>query len=257
MVRAIELGSTNAGLYRDYAAIAGLDDSRREQLLTRAVALSPEDVQMRLLLADTQVRERKGAAALATLAPITRVRVGEAYDLYMTLASAHAIERQWSEAATAATLAGTQARTSQEAASAQTLLESVNQLARVPNTSASPRAAVVEAATTPAGPAAAAPPTIEMGKLTNMICSSAPPVLEITTANGVLRLLIDDPLKVQIVGQSAPTMRLNCGTQSVPVRVGYEPAVDATRKTIGNLRMIDFSQGDVGGQPSFGFHWHH
>jgi hypothetical protein len=244
MARATELGSTNAALYRDYAILASLDDSHREQLLIKAVELSPEDVQTRLLLSNTQLRERKGAAALATLAPITRVRINDAYELYMTLASAHGTEGHWTDAAAAATLAVKHARTSQEAASAQDFLESVNQMAKAPSAPASPRSGLVDPATRPAvRPAASASPTLETGRLTNMICGSVPPILEITTDKGVLRLLIDDPLKVQIVGQSAPTMSLNCGTQNVPVRVGYEPTVDATRKTVGNLRMIDFSQG--------------
>jgi hypothetical protein len=86
----------------------------------------------------------------------------------------------------------------------------------------------------------AMPPLTATGRLKNMVCS-APPVLEIAADGGTLRLVIDDPLRIRVVGTGETQVELQCGPQDRPVRVGYEPAADRTRNTIGNVRTLDFS----------------
>ncbi|MEO7189690.1 MAG: tetratricopeptide repeat protein [Vicinamibacterales bacterium] len=66
--RAIELGSTNPGTYRDYAELLGATDPERaEQLLRAAVSLDPADVRTRVRLAQTLLVRSQPADALATL----------------------------------------------------------------------------------------------------------------------------------------------------------------------------------------------
>jgi hypothetical protein len=84
------------------------------------------------------------------------------------------------------------------------------------------------------------PPLTAVGRLKNMICG-APPILEISADGGTLRLVIDDPLLIRVTGTGQAQAELRCGPQDVPVRVGYEPAADRARNTIGNVRLIDFS----------------
>ena len=74
-----------------------------------------------------------------------------------------------------------------------------------------------------------------------MICAgSAAPILEMDTGSGRLRLLIDDPLAIDVQGKTSFTVDLTCGPQDVPIRIGYVPAVDTTRKTVGLVRLLDY-----------------
>ena len=80
--------------------------------------------------------------------------------------------------------------------------------------------------------------TTAVGRFTTLECSNDPVVVEVTTADGVLRLVIDDPDLVRIVGSGAPTIDLTCGDQDANVRVSYVPKVDAARRTVGSLRLL-------------------
>jgi hypothetical protein len=60
------------------------------------------------------------------------------------------------------------------------------------------------------------------------------------TSAGTLRLAVDDPLKITVEGTGQITTDIACGVQSRRVRVGYVPAVDATRRTVGVVRLLDF-----------------
>ena len=89
-------------------------------------------------------------------------------------------------------------------------------------------------------PAAAPPlPLFVEGRVTNLNCGN-PPILELTTGSGTLRLVIDDPLLIKVEGTGTITTDLTCGRQDTRVRIGYEPAVDTTRKTVGRIRVLDY-----------------
>jgi hypothetical protein len=53
--------------------------------------------------------------------------------------------------------------------------------------------------------------------------------------------VIDDPLKIRVLGTGQVQTDLNCGPQDVPIRVGYEPSADRAKNTVGNVRVLDFS----------------
>lgn len=257
MSRAVELGSTNATLYRDYAMMGGVDDTRRESLLAKAVLLAPEDVESRMFLASAQMRQGKNADALVTLKPITRVRPDDAYQLFRLLTAAHANERHWAEASAAAGMAVKHARTPVQTSEAQNLLRSLEQVvaASTALTAVTPSSQTSNATAT-ATPASApqqmsevdgiyrpvqSPTSTETGRLKNMVCGSGPPVLEVSTAKGLLRLVIDDPVAVRVLGTANGNVDMHCGPQDVPIRVGYIPKIDDTRKTVGNIRLLDFT----------------
>lgn len=66
--RAVEQGTTNAFVYRDYAR---LEPAKATMLLPRAVALAPDDHDIRLDYASILIRERKGSDAVTTLTACT------------------------------------------------------------------------------------------------------------------------------------------------------------------------------------------
>jgi len=245
--RAIALGSTNAATYRDYATRFGVPLDSAETLLRKAVTLDPADLALRLYLAETQLGLKKGADALATLAPVKRVGPDDTFLLLQLLANAHVLERHWPEASGAARQAMDHARTPEEKRYAANLVQSIADYAARVAESEALRTGAPAPATIPAGaprPSSTVPigmpPLTAVGRLKNMICG-APPILEISADGGTLRLVIDDPLLIRVTGTGQVQAELRCGPQDVPVRVGYEPAADRARNTIGNVRLIDFS----------------
>ena len=249
--RAIALGTTNPAAYRDYATRFGVPLDTAETLLRKAVTLDPADLELRLYLADAQVRLKKGADALATLAPVKRVGPDDAFQLLQLLANAHVLERHWPEAIGVARQAVDHARTPEEKRYAANLVQSIADYAarvaesealrtgaRAPATmpAAAPQPSTGRDGTVPVG----MPPLTAVGRLKNMICS-APPILEISADGGTLRLVIDDPLRIRVMGSGQGQTELRCGPQDVPIRVGYEPAADRARNTVGNVRLLDFT----------------
>jgi hypothetical protein len=272
--QSINLGSTNAAAYREYATRFGLPLETAESILRKGLTLDPADLRLRLALASTQVRLRHGADALATLAPVKRVGPDDAFMLLELLANAHVLEQHWTEAAGAVRQAGEHARTPDEKQYAATLAQTISDYAaRVAASEAMRNGAAAPASTpvasssngassssgaSPSTPTSswtvvspstgravgtsliAMPPLSAVGRLKNMICG-APPILEIATAGGTLRLVIDDPLKIRVLGTGQVQTDLNCGPQDVPLKVGYEPMADRARNTVGNVRVLDFS----------------
>jgi hypothetical protein len=156
LAHAVELGSRNPRVYRDYAAaISTSDEPREEALLTTAAALDPDDVDVRADIARMRARRQRGPEMI-------------------------------------------------DAAPEVVGLEKV-----------------VE------------------GRIRNVVCGDSL-VLEVATADGVLRVVIDDPHGVKIAGARAATSPLECGPQDRPVRVGYLPVADAARKIAGTVRFVEF-----------------
>jgi hypothetical protein len=77
------------------------------------------------------------------------------------------------------------------------------------------------------------------GRIKNLNCDGATPILEVSTADGLLRLAIDDPTQILIAGGAALKLNLDCGEQDAPVRVGYSD-VKPPDGTVGRVRFLDF-----------------
>lgn len=82
LMRAIALRSGNARIYSHYADIrstsldlADRNDAEIDALLATALALGPDDVEVRLQIARTLIDHRQGTEALAVLAAVTRVPI--------------------------------------------------------------------------------------------------------------------------------------------------------------------------------------
>ncbi len=256
--RAVALGTRSADLYRAYAsAVVRSDPARAESLLTQAVVLDPGDVETRLDLATMLLADRRSAAALDAIRPVTRVPDESAFVYYQVVANASAHLGRLDDALAAAARVVEFARGDDEVRHAAGLQTSLRDFAAAraeveralqANPGSAPGAAppvpsAIGASTrSPASGRNIMPPPLELvaqGRLTNVTCGQSP-ILEVTTAKGVVRLIVDDPLLIKVEGAGSVTVDLACGRQDTPVRVGYEPAVDDARRTVGKVRLLDY-----------------
>ena len=251
--RAVALGTRSADLYRAYAsAVVRSDPARAESLLAQAVVLDPGDVETRLDLATMLLADRRSAAALDAIRPVTRVPDESAFVYYQVVANASAHLGRLDDALAAAARVVEFARGDDEVRHADRAADVAAGFRRGPRGGrtrapgesrqraerAGAASAVGDRASTMRSPASGRnimPPPLELvaqGRLTNVTCGQSP-ILEVTTAKGVVRLIVDDPLLIKVEGAGSVTVDLACGRQDTPVRVGYEPAVDDARRTLG------------------------
>jgi hypothetical protein len=267
LARAVELGSTTASVYVDYASLA---PEKAPELLARALALEPEDLTIRLRYGSALLGAGRNAEALAALAQVRRVPQESAFQYFQLLANVYVRLNEIERAQAAAADAVKHAQPGAQADFAARLAKSINDYAEsraasekvaaemaaarsapraegarsAPATSATNDASATTAAAVRLSPAIPEERVriIVSGRIRNMVCGSGAPILEVATNDGTLRLLIDDGLKIQVVGLDSHTVDLQCGTQDVPIRVGYQPAIDSSRKTVGHVRLLDYRQ---------------
>ncbi len=257
--RAVEQGSTNASVYRDYAVF---ERAKAPALLARAMALAPNDPEVRLAYASSLFSERKAAEAIATLRG-AKVLPELAFRTFQLAANAYMQLNQVDDARYAAAEAVKYAQPGKEATYAAQLAKSIDDFesrraaasrsggnAPTDAPSAAPPApgATLNPEQLPMTPASLArlrqePTVIVTGRIKNIVCAEpTKPILEVETGGRRLRLLIDDPLAITVQGKTSFTADLACVPQDLPVRVGYLPAVDAARKTVGLVRLLDYRQ---------------
>lgn len=265
LMRAVAAGSRNPAIYRWAAAITSSDDER-DALLDRAIGLDPDNMDLRLSRAAALNSRGDAAGAARLLDAITRVTPESAFMYFQVLASVRLRQGDLDQARVAATKARDFADAGREADYANQLLQSIEQFSRRQAEAArairdgNSSATSSTPAPTPAGPVGPTGPstprptgteavisdltrellTVTTGRIRNLTCTSTPPIIEIATAGGVVRLEIDDPLKIRIEGAGGPTTDLACGPQDTRARVGYKPGVNAAQKSVGALRLLDF-----------------
>jgi hypothetical protein len=264
LARAVALGSKTPSVYRDYAVVA---PEKAAELLSRAIELDPQDLDTRLRYGSVLLTAGRNGEALAALAKVKYVPRESAFQYFQLLAGAYLrlneMERARSAAVEVKKYAGPGAQTQY----ADRLLKSIDDYAasraaaqKAAREIAAARAAFAEAAARQ--PTADAPPgapsfepapftlasgdrsgtlmVVVSGRIRNMECAGGAPILEVATGTGTLRLSIDDGLKISVQGLNTHTVDLQCGKQDVPLRIGYEPVVDPGRKTVGNVRLLDY-----------------
>jgi hypothetical protein len=77
------------------------------------------------------------------------------------------------------------------------------------------------------------------GRLRMVVCGSQPAV-EIVTEARRLRLAIDTPSMVNVIGVDGNTVDLQCGSQDKRVRAGFYRPTPLLPQSAGNLRLLDF-----------------
>lgn len=257
--KAIALGSRNSRLYHLAATFAD-SAAERSAFLEKALGFDPDDLDIRLAYVADLTRNRDSARALAALNAIERIPADQAFMVFQLRANLLAQLDRIDEAQAAARKAREYASPGSSAEYADTLIASLDafarrraeagRLIREANAAGLDTLATPAAAPAPADalrPAAISGPdpienliTMSTGRIRNLICGTNTPTIEIATADGLVRLLIDDPVRIRILGAAGPTTDLACGGQDRAARFGYQPGVDAARKTVGVLRLLDF-----------------
>ena len=81
------------------------------------------------------------------------------------------------------------------------------------------------------------------GRLRNIEClpRNQGLVLELQVEQGTLRLLLDKPESIEVRGGTGNTVDLSCGAQNQPITIGFTPADNATHRTEGTVRVLDFT----------------
>jgi hypothetical protein len=88
------------------------------------------------------------------------------------------------------------------------------------------------------GPRRAASATVS-GRLRRVTCSPAL-VLDVDSAAGRLRLVIEDPKAITVLGQSGGGAMLDCGELDVPIRIDYDPTTGRADGITGVVRVLDY-----------------
>jgi Flp pilus assembly protein TadD len=260
LARAVELGSQNPQVYRDYAAI---EDGKAEELLAKAVALAPQDLDTRLRYSSILLAAGRNGQALSMLVQAERVPAESGFQFFQLLAIAYMRLNEIERAKEAAAKAAQYAEPGEEARYAEQMIKMIDQFVANRDAIEAARRAAKErrdAAGTlaPSEPVpdvstiAAAPFTpgtanreqpfsiVVTGRIRNMECGKEAPVLEVATPNGTVRLLVDNGGAITVLGTKDGMADLHCGSQDVRIKVGYIPVVNPARKTVGNVRLLDY-----------------
>jgi len=215
--RAVDGGSRNPSILAQYGIV--LSDKApdlSEELLARALALAPDNAEIRIRAAAQMLRRQKPEDALTLIAAIPHVPSDLEFTYYQVVANARSLMGDFDAAAAAAARVAAAARTPAETAFAASLLSTVS------------------------GP----PEVTKMaeGRIKKLDCDGAMPILEVATATGLLRLAIDNPGQIAIAGtpvrDGKRALNLDCGEQDLPVRVGYSD-VKPPEGTAGRVRFLD------------------
>ena len=272
--RAIDLGTTNPRVYRDRVA---LDPSDAETLLPKAVALLPDDVDLRMAHATHLLNQRKGAQAVLALQAVKQITPDKAFRLFMLTANGFLLLNQIDDARTSAQRAAKYAREGVEQETVARLVTSIDEFtaaraeaerrrAEVEASRASGSAELSFSAPAPlaggggaggadslpaAGPTVPLPagrtltldPSVSLrarGRVRNIICSGKVLVLELLAAKELLRLVIVEPSSISVVGPPKGVVDLACGPQDFPLTVTYRPVVDEAYRTVGRIQVMDY-----------------
>jgi len=248
--QAVAAKSQNATVYR-WATSFASSDEEREHLLQTAIALAPDDLDVRLAYASALKLRGDAHGARNALAPVTRVKAERAFMFYELQANISLQLREMDAARRAALNAKAHAAPGRESEYADRLLAMIGEhaeravheleLAQAdrPADTGVPPATAAPASPTPPQPTPRRSLTVAEGRLRRMICET-PAVIEFQVADRLLRLAIDDPLKVTVRGVAAGTIGLACGPQDRAARIGYLPDAEESTKTSGILRLLEF-----------------
>ena len=259
--KAVELGSRNARMYYEYAAMAGqAGDSGKLQitLLRKAVELDPEYNEARLHLGFQLMSASDYAGALAAFARLKRVEPEYAFALFHAMAYAAYRTGDKEGARSSAKRAAEVAQTPDEKTQLEQLQEALDQhpgermrtmtvepapeQAAEPEPQSAPQKTLQHRETTvaPQLPKRIPLSAVE-GTLDQIDCLGTTARLRITAAGRPVRLLIDKPNAIDVRGAKAGSFTMTCGPQKAhsTVRVEFEPKVNNELGTTGLVRVLE------------------
>ena len=256
--RAVELGSKNLVLYRDYATrVASFDSAKAETLFQTALSLDPDDVESRLAYGDLLMRRGRPADALAAVSPITHVPADHAFALFRLKAASAAQLGRFEEARGDVARALQYAHTPQDASYATQFLKAID--GALDRRTTADTAPVDLAVVTGAGGNTATPPTAPSDDAARGQLRT--PASETRDRRGTHQ---ESRVRRRQSGARSPHGRrhaaprdrqsacdssprcwrhqhdLSCGPEDRHVHVGYDPVANTTLHTTGNVRQLDF-----------------
>jgi tetratricopeptide (TPR) repeat protein len=253
--KAVELGSRNARMYFEYAAMAGqAGDSGKLQikLLRKAVELDPDYYEARLHLGFQLTSESDYAGALAEFAHLKKVEPEHAFAFFQAVAYAAYRTGDKEGARANAKRAAEVAPGPAEKAQVEQLIEALDQhpgerMRTMAEPEPEPEPEKPEKAlhqhetvVVPQLPKRIPLSAVE-GTLDQIDCLGTTARLRITAAGRPVRLLIDKPSAIEVRGAKAGSFTMTCGPQKAhsAVRVEFEPKVNDQLGTTGLVRVLE------------------
>lgn len=234
-LKAFELGDRSPRLLWDGGRLGGEKSTAMLELL---VQRDPERVEARLELAAAQLRDRRGPAAVTTLAPVKKVTPKEAARLFQLTAYANWQTGQLEQAKVAAGRWLQFAATEEDRAAVERFSEQLARGASVPE-GAGPgpmletRPRMRRNGTEEVVEEVAPPLPSLTGQFAFLDCEGSMPRARIDTSGGAEWLMLDEPDNVRISGRSG-ALELQCGALPAPLRVRVEYEAEGRR-----LRAIE------------------
>ena len=251
--KAIELGTKNAKVHFDYAMMLRESGAAAEEvaaMLRKALDLKPDLQEARYILGFYAMNAGHFGDAIAQFSQVKNIEEAQAFPYFRALAYANYRMGRVEQARKDAQSALKYAKEPDDVKVAKELVAYVNQDPARPPTSAPvmddrPRLARSEANAAPAAEPVAANTqrTYSVtGTLEAVDCLDKLARLRVVTEGKPLSLLIEDPNHIAVVhADGAGSHEFTCGPQkSVAVTLEYVRRPDATYKTEGSVRSIEF-----------------
>lgn len=259
--KAYSLGDRNPKMLWDFGRLSERPDAKQAaDILTELLRQFPQRLDVRLELAETQVRMNQSRDALATVNPVRSVDKQNAFRLFKIIAFAQLQSGNREEATVAADRMRKEAVTDSDRAEAdriQRMLANGGPGGRASAVSRAPAVASDDGAPTlrrqsarDLSPTAADPPqgpvrpSIE-GSFVALDCMGEEANFVVRTTTGQTRKFqATDPSQIVVEGRG--TINLNCGPQKTApqVRIEYDPSPDAG--VDGIVRSIRFETATAG-----------
>jgi tetratricopeptide (TPR) repeat protein len=246
--KAYELGDRDPRLLWDYGRLAERRNAADAlRVLAELLAKDPDRLEVRLELAETQLRADQAPAALTTIQPVKKLTPGEATRYFRIAIYAYLRTGDDRRAKETADRFKAIAKTDEQREAADLLLSQVTtrqtRLPAIPKQTAdgpAPRLRREEVIRANREDPLPPPPPSASGRFVELDCrqGQAHMVIEVEGAKQVY--LIEDPGKIVIKTGGRGTVDLNCGPQKEPlvVQVEYVPAAQPGIK--GVVRTLAF-----------------
>jgi Flp pilus assembly protein TadD len=256
--RALAAGTTDAQMCYQYALLDGGSSENAVRALERAVTLKPDYTEARLQLGLALLQRRRYAQSRTHLLQIAKVDRDTAFRLFSALAFVNLQLKHAGDARKNAELAKKWAKSPADIRQAEQILEYLDQPQRQdePEPVETPRRAdgnprlqrrpdppTDAAQPDPAAPRTPREPLVRAeGKVVHLDCLGSKALLHIATARGKIVLDISNNENIVLKRSAgAGPYEFKCGPQEpFQVAVEYLPRVDEQKRSIGELRVIEF-----------------
>jgi tetratricopeptide (TPR) repeat protein len=247
--KAYERGSREPGFLWDYGRLLETNHGETAvQVLADLLALDSARLDVRLELAEAQLRASHPVAALATLAPVRAVKPADSARFFRIAVYAHLANGDRKDAAETASHFREIANSARDREEADRLISLAAAGARTVDVQTvevdgAARPSLKRRDTIAAAPQAAPRerPTAG-GRFVDLDCRGNRARMIVETSSGRKAFLIEDPGKVAITAGTDGPVDMNCGPQKTPakVEIGYDPPAKDQPGIEGIVRTLAF-----------------